>query len=230
MKKPILFIILAFLLLAAAPLCAEEAGAIEERPVAATGDGTNSRPAMWSVEVKSGFWLPSNAVMKRFFNNCCNIITRIEGGALIHGRYGIEEGVGIFFKSADAMGLVSGRQSQDSFSFLMIPMETNFVWRADYFTWRYIVPYVRAGVDYVYFREGDKGKTIQGLKWGLHGGGGVGVDLGWIGDAGHTLGTDYSIKGMFLTLEGRYQWINNFGSRGLSLSGGVYSAGLLFEF
>lgn len=201
-----------------------------EKEVAPVDLKPRESPQNWSVELKTGFWLPQSTVLDFFFTKCCNLITKVEGGLLIHRRYGIEGSVGFLYKSADAVGINSGTQSQDRFSFILVPMTTDFVWRADYFDWRYLIPYARTGVDYVYFREGDKGSTVQGVKFGLHGGGGLQVNVGEMTDVNRDLDADFGINEMFVTLEAKYQWINNFGGTGLNLSGGVYSIGMLFEF
>lgn len=203
---------------------------IVEEDVASVNYGKRESPQMWQLELKTGFWLPQNAVLKSFFGDCCNLITRIEGGLLLKRRYGVEAGVGFLYRNASARGVTSGAASEDSFNFILIPIETNFVWRADYFDWRYIIPFVRPGFDYVYFREGDRGSTTQGIKYGMHFGGGVAINIGEMADVSDILDSESGINDFFLTLEGRYQWINNFGGKGLDLSGGVYSIGLLFEF
>ncbi len=185
----------------------------------------------WSLEVKTGFWMPKNGNVGHFFGDCCNLITRIQGGLLAHGRYGAEAGVGFFVKDGQAAGLITGEESQDSFNFFMMPFETNFVWRVDYWNWDYFLPYLKAGVDYVFFRENLQGKTTKGLKFGMHGVIGAQLNLKVIDeDAMRSLDDDLGINDMFLTFEAQYQYINNFGGKGLNLSGPVFSIGFLFEF
>lgn len=210
---------------------AEEEGGVVETDVSARGDvGGKKSPQMWSFEVGAGFWLPQNRVLDAFFTKCCNVIPKISGGVLFHRRYGIEGAVGMLYKTAAMVGVDTGAQSQDRFSLLLIPMETNFAWRADYFDWRYLVPYLKGGFDYVVFRQGQRGAAIKGMKFGMHGAGGLQINIGELGDIAGALDSDLGINDFFFTLEARYQWINNFGGGGLDLSGGVYSAGLLFEF
>lgn len=203
--------------------------AIVEKSVPAVGNGRPS-PQMWQFEIKGGFWLPQNATLDAFFTKCCNVVTRFEGGALFQKRYGVEAGVGVLYKTAAALGVDTMAASQDRFNFLLIPMSTDFVWRVDYFSWRALVPFVRTGFDYVYFREGDRGGAIQGVKCGMHGGGGLQINIGDLGDIQWEIDQEFGINDLFVTLEGRYQWIDNFGQSGLDLSGGIYSLGLLFEF
>lgn len=217
------------ILLTPAILCAEEK-AIEERLAPAVDLSARVSPQRWSVELKTGFWLPQNFVLKSFFTNCCNMISGFEGGLLLHKRYGIMQSLTFLYKSADAVGVTSGTASQDRFNIILIPMATSFVWRADYFSWRYLVPFARAGIDYVFYREGDKGGSTKGMKFGIDGGGGVALNIGEIGDISGMMDSDFGINDLFMTFEARYQWINNFGGKGLDLSGGLYSVGLLFEF
>jgi hypothetical protein len=110
-------------------------------------------------------------------------------------------------------------------------METNFAWRLHYWSWDYVVPYLKAGIDYVFFREGLSGKSTKGMKYGVHGVAGVQIDMKLIDEGAiKGLDDDFGINDLFLTLEAQYQYINNFGGQGLNLSGPVYSIGLLFEF
>lgn len=227
----LMLLCVAAILSSASIVWAEEEVGVVESDVAAQGSGERKvSPQMWSFEAGAGFWLPQNRVLDAFFTKCCNVIPKLSGGVLFQRRYGIEGAVGFLYKTSAMVGVDSGQQSQDRFSFLLIPMETNFAWRADYFTWRYLVPYLKTGFDYVFFRQGQRGSSIKGMKFGMHGAGGLQINIGEIGDIINALDNDLGINDFFVTLEARYQWINNFGGKGLDLSGGVYSVGLLFEF
>lgn len=216
------------ILLAAGRAGAGMAG-VEERAVTAV-DGYQPSPQWWSVEVKTGFWMPKNSVLDRFFTPCCNMITRVQGGLLIHRRYGFEMGAGVLYKTARALGADTGDVSQDRFSLLLIPLDLSFAWRMDYTDWRYFLPYVKTGTDYVIFRQGLQGASTTGGKFGMHGVFGFQFNIGEIADANHILDEDFGINDLFLTLEAEYRWIDNFGGTGLDLSGQLYSIGLLFEF
>ncbi len=211
------------------PLLAQAQG-VQERDIAAIDRGYTESRQLGSFEMKTGFWLPQNNVVKGFFGNCCNLITRLQGGLLFQKRYGVELGVGFFYKSATAVGMTSGRTAQQKFNLILIPIETSFVWRADYFTWRYLIPYLKTGIDYVYFRQGLSGGSVQGMKYGLHGTGGVMLNVGEIAGVSVELDNDWGVNDLFVTFEAEYRWINNFGGGGLDLSGQLYSVGILFEF
>jgi len=187
-------------------------------------------PQWWSFEAKTGFWLPQSSNIKRFFGPCCNIITRLQGGLLIHGKYGIEQGVGFMIKGGDAIGINNGEPSSDRFSFLTIPMETNFAYRMDYWDGKYVVPYIKVGVDYVFYRENTKGDVTKGLKWGAHGVAGLQLPLAQFFDEVATADAEYGLNDMCFTFEAQYQWINDFGGSGLDLSGWLFSIGVLFLF
>lgn len=227
-RGAVLTILLSILLLPAVAAAQAVGQEVVERSVPAYGAHKES-PQMWSAEVGAGFWLPKNQVLDAFFTKCCNVMPSVRAGALFQKRYGIEGGVSFLTKSAAEVGALSGVASQDRFTLMLVPLETNFVWRADYFSWRYLVPYVRTGVDYVYFREKDVGNTIQGMKYGVHGEGGLQINIGEIGDASDIMDADTGINDLFLTLSARYQWINNFGGGGLDLSGYVFGIGILME-
>ena len=189
--------------------------------------GEKPPPTWWAGEFRTGFWLPSNGEMDPFFSKCCNLVFSLSGGLLYDGKYGAEFFAGFMTKNGHGIGATTQEKSNDKFNLTTIPMETNLVWRANYFRNQPVVPYTKAGVDYVYFRENMVGHVVQGLKTGLHAAGGLQVIMNWLdSDAGAgTGGEDY-----YLTLEARYGWINSFGKEGLDFSGFVYSAGIMFEF
>ena len=229
-RRILIFLVVASALLtvSAGELSAQE-GAVTESEVAATGLRAES-PQLGFLEVGVGFWIPKSGVLDSFFGKCCNVMPKIQGGVLFQKRYGAELGVGFLYKSGAAVGQTSGQKSQDRFNFILVPIETNFAWRADYFTWRALVPYLKVGGDYVYFREGESGGSIQGWKFGVHGEGGIQINLGEIADVRQSLDGDFGINDFFMTLGARYQWINSFGKKGLDLSGPVFSLSFLFEF
>ncbi len=197
-----------------------QAQAIGEEPI----------PQWWSFEIKSGFWMPKSTSVNHFFKNCCNLITRVQGGFLYKGRYGVECGVGFLFKNGTAVGQVDGAKSRDRFSFFLLPLELNLAWRLDYWTWDYIVPYIKLGFDGVYFRENLEQDITSGWKMGFHSVVGWQINLKVFGDSITQFEDDIGLDDVFLTMEAQYQYIDNFGGSGLDLSGPVYSAGLLFEF
>lgn len=185
-------------------------------------------PQWFSLEFKGGVWIPTGATTKNFLS-CCQPTGVVNFGFLYHSKWGAELGVGFTHSSGLALstaGVVSG----DRFSLLQIPIENNFTFRADFKENQIVVPYVRAGPDYVYFRENTQGNVTSGLKFGLHGAVGVQILLEWIDDLSLWLERDVGVNDVYLVIEGRYGWIDNFGARGLNLSGLTTSAGLLFEF
>lgn len=202
---------------------------IDTSPAVKIDTGERRSWDWWSFELKAGFWMPTNASTKKFIGQCCNVIYGIDGGFLYQGRYGVEAGVGFMNKSGNMIGASNGAQSQDSFKLMLFPMDTSFVWRMDYAVRQIVIPYVKTGVDYVYFRENDAGHIINGLKTGLHGTGGIALDIGAMIDD-KTFGDEYSVKNLSVFIEARYNWINSFGKKGLNLSGPVYSMGMLMEF
>jgi hypothetical protein len=206
-----------------------DTGDVEESDAYASNVFSES-PQWWSFEVKTGFWMPQNKVLDQFFGKCCNMWSRMQGGLLVNKRYGAEFSAGFLYDTGYAVGATTGRTSQDKLTFMLVPMELSFVWRADYFTWRYIIPYVKAGGDAVFYRQKLNGASTKGMKYGMHGVGGLQINIGELGGTRREMDSDYGINDMFLTLEAEYKWINNFGGKGLDLSGQIYSIGFLFEF
>ncbi len=221
-------LLIAAALLAPAVAAAEAPSGVVEGPAApvSVSDMIKTRPPMWALEVKTGFWMPSSDVLQQFYSPCCNMVTRIQGGLVFQQRYGVELGAGFFYGSGSAKGVDSGQPSQDRFSLLLIPIETSFVWRADYFSWRYLIPYAKLGFDSWVYRESDPGSTITGVKFGGHGVAGFQLNISEI--AGTDIGEN--IDEFFMTFEAQYQWISNFGQKGLNLSGPIFSVGFLARF
>ncbi|MBN1282148.1 MAG: hypothetical protein JXA24_00035, partial [Proteobacteria bacterium] len=203
--------------------------AIQESPATPGVGVLEARsPNAWGFEAKTGFWMPSSSSLDRYFGTCCNLITRLEGSYLIDRKYGLEFGAGFLYKSGKARGEESGQVSQDSFTFLMFPLQASFAWRADYFSWRYLIPYAKAGFDSVIYRESVAGDSVAGVKWGMHVVGGTMLN---ISEMTKTWGdTDVWVDEFFMTFEAAYQYVSSFGSGKLDLSGPVFSVGLLFYF
>ncbi|MBI4212285.1 MAG: hypothetical protein HY540_06570 [Deltaproteobacteria bacterium] len=185
-------------------------------------------PQMASFEIKTGFWLPEGT-FNDIFSPCCNLITKIQSGLLFNRQVGVEAGVGFLTKGGQAIS-ANGTPSQDRFRLYVIPLETNFVIRAEDRNWRYFAPYFKLGSDCLLYQEKTGDNTIKGIKYGLHGVGGIQIQLTKWSDGLQTLDQSTGINDLFLTLEAAYQWINNFGGEGANFSGQLYSAGLLFEF
>ena len=183
----------------------------------------------WGVEFQTGFWMPSNKNVESFFGKCCNLKFNLEGGWYYHNRYGVLVGAGFFNKGGTAVASSNGAPSGDTFNLMLIPFEVSGVFHGEFVPHQVIVPFVKGGVDAVYFHENDSGAITQGTKYGLHGAGGAQISLGFFDRMGEGFSND-SFKDVYLTLEAAYQKINNFGKSGLDLSGPVYSAGLLVEF
>lgn len=185
----------------------------------------------WTTELKGGFWMPTDGTMKKFFEPCCHMTGMVNQGFLYKSKYGVEVGVGFLSENGTAVGMTSGVQSADRFNLFLLPVETNLAFRADFLENQVLVPYVKFGFDYVYFRENLKGSTTNGLKTGLHTAGGVQILLDLI-DKGcqSVMEQEYGINDVYFTLEARYNWINDFGGKGLDLSSLIFSFGLLFEY
>jgi hypothetical protein len=189
-------------------------------------------PQWWSTELQGGFWMPTNSTMKRFFDPCCNLIGRIEQGFLYDSKYGVGLGIGFLSLNGDAVSVTTpSLVSQDTFNLFIMPMDTSFVFRADFVEDQIVVPYVKGGVDYVFFRQSLKGSVIKGVKYGMHGIAGIQILLDGIDSSTKlSMEEDYGINDMYFTLEARYNWINDFGGGGLNLSSWIFSFGLLFEY
>jgi hypothetical protein len=186
-------------------------------------------PQWWSLELKGGAWIPSGQSLDNFLS-CCHAAGAIEFGLLLDSKWGFEFGSGFSSAGANGVGSISGLASQDRLNFLIIPIQNSFTFRADFKENQMFVPYAKVGPDYVFFRESFQGATTKGVKYGLHGAVGLQYLLEGIDDISHSFESDIGVNDIYLTLEGRYAWVNNFGASGLNLSNWMVSAGFLFEF
>lgn len=182
----------------------------------------------WFAGGQFSLWQPTASTTKLFFPAFFNWQGSISGGFLYNEQIGAELGVGVFYKTGNAIASGTGTQSQDTFTLLTIPMTIGGSYRFLYTRKQPVVPYVRGGFEMDYFRENDSGTKIQGLKKGLYGGGGLMVPISsWMDELDVERQSDAQV---YITFEGLYKWVNDFGGNGLNLSGAVYSLGFMVTF
>jgi hypothetical protein len=186
-------------------------------------------PQWFSLEFKGGVWIPTNGTTRGSLGSLAPTGS-VEFGFLYKGRYGAELGVGVILEDGTAFGATSGNPSGDKFDLLLIPIHNSFAFRADFKEDQLFVPYVKAGPDYVLFRESLDGRSTSGVKFGLHGALGLQILLDRIDPLSDFMERDVGVNDVYFTVEGRYGWINNFGGGGLDLSGLTATGGFLFEF
>lgn len=182
----------------------------------------------WTLEMRGGIYQPTGTAMKSFFSGCCNPTANLSGGYQLSPQFGVELGAGYFLQSGGARGNLSGATAQERFTLWLVPMQLEGVYRAVYRKEQLVVPFVKAGTDLIYFHEFDDAVTIKGVKGGLHGGGGLMLLLNNFLEGG--LGDEYGINDIYLVIDGRYQWVNNFGGGGLDLSGWSATGGFQLQF
>ena len=197
-------------------------------PAASLG-AAERNPQWWSFEFKGGVWLPANNAVENF-TGCCEPTGTVEFGPLLRSKWGFELGVGFMDTEARAVGAGSGQVSGDRFNFLILPFHNSLVFRADFKENQLLVPYLKAGTDYLFFRENVQGSVTKGVKYGLHGAGGLQVLLEAIDEISQSMEGEVGVNDIYLTLEGRYAWIDSFGQSGLDLSNWTVAGGFLFEF
>ncbi len=176
------------------------------------------------MEVRGGIFQPTGSVMKEFYSGCCNIVSAVSGGWLHDSKLGVDLGFGFFTRGGAAKGSITGRTSQERFNLLLLPMQLDVTYRIDYGIDQPVAPYVKTGVDLIYFRESGAGSAVKGVKSGLHGAGGIMVLLDKLSD--QSAERQFGINDIFFITEARYQWVDNFGGSGLNLSGYGFSAGI----
>lgn len=190
---------------------------------------TELSPQWFSWEFKVGNWFYTDGTTDEFMSKCCNILIQTDFGLLIDSKYGIEFGAGFLTADRNAIGAVTGGESSDRFNLTLVPMQLNGTFRADFKENQVVVPYVKVGPDFVYFRQNLQGDVTDGVKYGLHATLGLMITMEFW-DEGAAMEKDWGVNDVYFVLEGEYAWINDFGRGGLDLSGVIASAGILFEF
>ncbi len=187
-------------------------------------------PQWWSLEFKGGIWLPTDGITKDFLGSCCDPTGNVEFGFLYKSKFGFEVGVGYVGADGRAIGVSAGQKSEDSFNLTLIPIQNSFAFRADFKEDQFLVPYAKAGLDYIFFRENTNGNVTTGVKMGLHAAGGLQILLDKIEDLSTSMESGLGVNDVYFTVEGRYAWVNNFGGSGIDLSSLMFQGGFLFEF
>lgn len=197
-------------------------------PVVSEATISTATAEHWTLEMRGGIYQPTGTAMKNFFSGCCNPTANLSGGYQISPQFGVEVGAGYFLQSGGARGNLSGATAQERFTLWLVPMQLEGVYRAVYRDAQLFVPFVKAGGDVIYFHEFDDTVTIKGVKGGLHAGGGLMLLLNNFLEGG--LGDEYGINDIYVVIDGRYQWVNNFGGGGLDLSGWSATGGFQLQF
>jgi len=187
-------------------------------------------PRWWTLELKGGVWIPTPKKSKDFLGTCCDPTGKMEFGFLYRSKFGIEFGAGYVGASGRAISATSGAFSQDTFSLILVPLENNLTFRANFVKNQLFVPYVKAGPDYVIFRENSQGKITNGVKTGLHAAAGVEILMNTFETVSSNLEDASTIKDVYFVMEGRYAWVNGFGGNGVDLSNLMFTGGFLFGF
>ncbi|MFH1653696.1 MAG: hypothetical protein ABIE74_06535 [Pseudomonadota bacterium] len=177
----------------------------------------------YGFEIKSGLWMPVSNESREYFGQYTNVITRLDFTYLYKRKYGIQAGSGIFWKSGIARGEIDHTRSRDHYDFFAFPFEINALWRLDYLGVRYFIPFIKGGFGGVIYHERTTSGSITGHKMGLQGGGGTLLSL--VGSD-----SDFDVEDVFFVIEVQYNWIDDFGRKGLNLSGPLYSVGFMVEF
>jgi hypothetical protein len=186
-------------------------------------------PQWFSLEFKGGVWIPTDRTTRNSLGTL-EPTGMLEFGFLYASKLGVEVGVGFISANGTSIGVGSGLPAADTFNFTMIPISNSITFRADFIEDQLFVPYIKAGPDYVIFRENNQGTVTSGVKLGLHGTLGVGLCLDRIEDLSDFMENSLHVNDVYFTLEGRYGWINGFGAQGADLSNITATGGLLFEF
>lgn len=187
-------------------------------------------PQNWTLEVRGTSWFPQDSGFKDFTGTFGHFMGEIEFGFLYRDQFNFTVTAGGGYESGSAVGITNNQPSGDSFSLLLIPLRLDFIYRFDYKSDQLFLPYVRAGGDAVIFRESTNGDSIMNVKFGVHGGAGVGILLDRAESVGQQLEDELGVNDIYLVIEGRYALINSFQSTGLDLSGFYPYIGVLFEF
>lgn len=182
-----------------------------------------------------------NAVYK---DNPANIL-QMEFGPQFFKVVEIDLGIGFFQELAFTID-DGGAQSGDRTMLTWYPFGLDATLRAHIIDEQFVVPYVRAGFDYVIWNEkwdairGDNKNVIGGSKFGNHWGAGVNILLDTFAkERASLLEATTGINDSYLVIEYRKQAIDQRGSplagkptkvRGLNFAGSMFTLGLKLDY
>ncbi len=120
------------------------------------------------------------------------------------GTIGLQLGTGFMTATGTGVFESDGAEAKEKYTLYIIPLTANVVYRLNYFSRQWFVPYVKGGGSYyglVEMRDDSKSPSVFAAP-AVGGGGGVHVSISRIDPkSSFTLDRDYGISDMWLTLE-----------------------------
>ena len=172
-----------------------------------------------SVTLEAERWLPQAEAWSTIYPEAA-WRPSIGVGAFIGRQFNPSISSGLIYVRGQAVGSVTGTPSEDQTTMLIVPVEASLLYRFDY-SWDQIVqPFIGVGADAYPWREVAPSTITSGIKWGVHGTGGILMRLNFMEtSSGWAPLTGVTPVDAGLTLAGSYAWVNSFGRDGLDLSG-----------
>lgn len=120
------------------------------------------------------------------------------------GTLGLQLGTGFMTATGTGVFESDGAEAKEKYTLYIIPLTANVVYRLNYFSRQWFVPYVKGGGSYfglVEVRDDSKSPSVFAAP-AVGGGGGVHVSISRLDPkSSFTLDRDYGISDMWLTLE-----------------------------
>lgn len=185
-------------------------------------------PQRWAFEIKGGLFFPTNDVFQDFIGKL-NGYYELRLGYLHDSKFQFDFGVGLLTEKGKGIGSITGQPSAEVLRFTALPFSISATVRGDYLENQVLVPYLGIGLDAMFYRESLAGNSDSGWKFGYHAHAGLQLLLEVLDPDSYAL-EEMGVNDVYLTLEGRWTHIDDFGGEGFNFSGFSVLMGLLFEF
>lgn len=186
-------------------------------------------PVHFSFAFRGGFFFPNDDDFRRVYGKWTNDIYFLEFGWYPIKNLTIGFSSGGYYQDSNTVGEITLSHSGENLELVLVPLEVGVGYRFRFKPSQFVVPYLGAGYDAIYFHEdADPGAPIEGWKWGYTFQGGILLLLDRLEpSSAWNLFSSVGIDNSYLEIGGRYTQTTG---SGLDLSGPAATLGVVFEF
>lgn len=190
---------------------------------------TETSPVNFSFAFRGGFFFPNDDDFRRVYGKWTNDMYFMEFGWYPIRNLSVNFTVGGYYQDSNTVGEVTLTHSGENLELVFVPLEMGLGYCFRFKASQFVVPYIGAGYNAVYFHEdGDPGAPVEGWKEGYSFQGGLLFLLDKLEpSSAWALFSSVGIDNSYLEIGGRYfQTIGG----GLDFSGPIVTLGIVFEF
>lgn len=186
-------------------------------------------PTHFSFAFRGGFFFPNDDDFRRVYGKWTNDIYFIEFGWYPIKNFSVSFMVGGYYQDSNTVGEITLSHSGENLELVLAPMELGLSYLFRFKASQFVVPYIGAGYDAIYFHEdADPGSPVEGWKEGYTFRGGMLLLLDRLEpSSAWKLFSSFGIDNSYLEIGARYT--QTMGG-GLDLSGPTATLGVVFEF